>query len=318
MKKISLLTAVAVMMAFAFTLQAAPKKSRYDATWNERRIQEITKEILQQVQNQEAEYKRKLEEQGKGQNGGDFAYYGPGMTPPQQKQESLPEYKLDRNKIRAAVTSRFGGKESDSISMNSKVPPRVDVRSRAELWEEARKEIDAKPEYYVDRETIVQQEIKDAIEKYPLYKEGETVEIRFAHGSEPRRTYRGTFRAGAGAYKIWIGRDMLNMDDLPDLLRPRFDARLNQEARQKEVDKHILIQRAELKREEAIAALTKEKQQKQFDQNLPRGWVYVNECWKMPSEMVDEVLEYRKLDLQLRNTPRTPSTNFNVIPGRSN
>ncbi len=318
MKTFSLLTAVVLTMALGFPLQAAPRKSRYDAAWNERRIQEITKEVLQQVENQQAEYRKQYEERGKSQTGSGYGYYGPGMTPPQQKEEALPEFKLDRDRIRAAVLSRFGGRESDSISINRNMPAKVDVRSRTDLWEEARAEIDANPEYFVDREAIVQQEIKDAIEKYPLYKEGETVEIRFAHGNEPRRTYRGTFRTGAGAYKIWIGRDMLNLDDLPDLLRPRFDAKLNQEARQKEVDKHILIQKAELKREEAIAALTKEKQKKQFERNLPRGWVYVNECWKMPSEMVDEILEYRKLDLKLRNTPRAPSTNFNVIPGRSN
>ena len=318
MKKNLLLLLLALCLPF---LGQAAEKKRYDARYNERRIREITLEILRQVKVQEEAYKKKVEEHGKqgsGMPGGMDPYGGPmppGAGPQGGGQPSpLPPYKLDRNLIKVAIQKKFGGSEMDALGAY----PKVDVRTREELWEEANREVSALPQFLnVDLEQLRKQEIQDAIKKYPLYQEGERVEFSFAHGNEPRRTYKGAYRKDAGPHKIWIGRNMLNKDDLPEIIRARFDPELNAKCRQREVDRHLLIGKIQLEKEEAISKLVKEKQLQQFEKNLPRGWVYVNETWKMPSEMVDDTLDYRREDLKRRNSPRVVDE-VNVFPGRSN
>ena len=57
--------------------------------------------------------------------------------------------------------------------------------------------------------------------------------------------------------------------------------------------RHPIITRYKLDREDAIAAKVNEWLLSQFEQNLPRGWVYVNNAWKLPEDMVEDVIEYR-------------------------
>ncbi|MGN0866997.1 MAG: hypothetical protein ACI4SG_04895 [Oligosphaeraceae bacterium] len=320
MKK-TLLLSLTLGLILPFAGQAAPK-TRYDIRYNERRVQEITLEILKQVKVQEEAYKKKVEEfnkQGSAPGGAGMDPYGgpmgPGGGAQQQKPESLPPYKLDRDVIKAYVQKKYNCNEMDAVGPI----PKVDVRNREDLQEEATREVKALPEYKnLDYQALREQEVKEAEAKYPLYKEGERVEISFAHGNEPSRTYRGTYKNGAGRSKIWIGRDMINKDDLPELIRARFDPELNARCRQREINAHKIIGKIELEMQEAIANRVKEKQQKQFEKNLPRGWVYVNDTWKMPSEMVDDTLDYRKDDLNRRNAPRPARDEVNVFPGRSN
>ncbi len=324
MKK-TLLLSVLLGLILPMLGQAAPK-TRYDIRFNERRVKEITLEILKQVQLQEEAYKKKVEEfqkQGNGNGGMGMDPYGgpmgagmgPGGASQEKKPDSLPPYKLDRQAIKLYVQKKYNCNELDAIGPI----PRVDVRSKDELMEEATREVKALPEYKdLDYQTLQAMEIKAAEEKYPLYKVGERVEISFSHGNEPSRTYRGTYRNDAGRNKIWIGRDMINKDDLPELLRARFDEELNASCRQREVNAHKIIGKIELEMQEAIINRVKDKQQKQFEKNLPRGWVYVNETWKMPSEMVDDTLDYRMDDLKRRSAPRSTRDEVNVFPGRSN
>ncbi len=317
MKK-TLLLSLLLGLLLPFGGQAAPK-TRYDVRFNERRVKEITLEILKQVTIQEEAYRKKREELGKQGNGAGMDPYGgpmgPGGAPQAQAPESLPPYQLDRAAIKAYIQKKYNCNEMDALGP----VPRVDVRNREELQEEATREVKALPEYKdLDFQALYEQEVKEAELKYPLYKEGERVEISFAHGNEPSRTYRGTYKNGAGRHKIWIGRDMLNKDDLPELIRARFDPELNAQCRQREINAHKIIGKIELEMQEAIVARVKDKQQMQFEKNLPRGWVYVNETWKMPSELVDDTLDYRKDDLQRRNSPRAPRNEVNVFPGRSN
>lgn len=292
------------IMAFLFLgILIGEAKSKYDIKWNERRITEISKEILNQVSVQEAEYRKILEDYQKNKNGnnggmydaGPMMYDGPNS---EKKEDDTPKYKLDIDKIKAVVTKKFGGNEMDSFSDGVR-PAKVDLRTKHDLQEEARKIVEAMPEFKKNFAELEAQEIKDAEELIPLYKEGETVEIRFAHGNEPRRTYKGTFRLN-GPFKLWIGRNMLNKNDLPEVFRVRFYPDLNEKARQEEIAKHRLITKFNIDKEEAISKMVKEMQQKQFDQNLPRGWVYINDTWKMPSEMVEDTLMYRKDDLKRR------------------
>lgn len=303
----------------ATLLFGARRTSPYDARWNEKRIADITNEVLNQVSIQEKEYVEKLEERNsnKGNYGSSYGdpYGGPGMSSPNSPaNEEIPPFKLDVERIKKEITKKFGGDQMDSIGKN----PRVDVGTKQDLYEAAVKIVDNRSEFKdVDINALYEQEIKDAEEKYPLYKQGETVEITFAYGNEPRRTYRGTFRL-EGPFKIWIGRTMLNKNDLPDLIRPRFYTDLNREARAREIDKHLLVNKFKIAREEAIAAEAKELLKKQFQKNLPRGWVYVNDTWKMGAEMVDDILEYRREDLKIRSMPRPVGGPSYVVPGRSN
>ncbi|GEM_PF-4675290 len=392
----------------AVTLCAAPKKSPYDANWNQKRIEDISKEILRQVKVQEDEYQKAYEEfqkqkSGNGQAGyGDWRDNGHGMDPrmPSEgdaapKQEEFPPYKLDVQKLKDAITLKFGGKEEDTIGPR----PRVDLRSKMDIQEFAEKEVRKRPEFrdyqpeaifqlirdvdkkypllhegqsvkvmidgkeyegifktngpheitiggnkfkkgklakevlalFDERENaslrkielsknpVLAQEIKDLEQKYPLYKEGQKVEISFAHGNEPRRIYKGAFKLYP-PFKLSIGKDMLNKNDLPEIYRARFYPEVNTQCRMEEFNKHLVLNKLKMEMEEAIAEEVKEIRRKQFEQNLPKGWVFLNETWKMPSELVEDTLEYRKEDMKLRQgVRRRDSTGgVSIMPGASN
>lgn len=292
------LIAMAMLAMCLMAVNAAPKKSIYDARWNEKRISEITLEILRQVKVQEDEYVKMREERSKDRNGNgmyggmyDGPYDGPGGRG-ENKEDEIPPYKLDIQRIQMEVEKKFG-KGGDELDL------RADLRNKMEIQEEARKIIEKDPQFQCDYDALLAQEIKDAEEMYPLYKEGQKVEIRFAHGNEPRRTYKGTFKSG-GPFKIWIGREMLNKVDLPEIFRARFYPDLNAKARQEEVAKHRLITKFNIEKDEAIAVKVKEMLQRQFDTNCARGWVYINEVWKRPKELVEDTLMFRKEDLKMR------------------
>ncbi|MCQ2397494.1 MAG: hypothetical protein MJ106_07350, partial [Lentisphaeria bacterium] len=272
----------------------------YDIKWNEKRISEISLEILRQVKVQEDEYTKKLEERNKEKSSG-YGMNGPMGGPPmgmmddmysETPKDDVPEYKLDIARIQNEIEKKFG-KGGDELDLT------VDLRNKVEIQEEAMRIVSRMPEFQKDLKELEAQEIKDAEEMYPLYKEGQKVEIRFAHGNEPRRTYKGTFKS-AGPFKIWIGREMLNKADLPELFRARFYPDLNAKARQEEIAKHRLITKFQIEKEEAAAAKAKEMLQRQFDTNCPRGWIYINDVWKRPKELVVDTLEYRKHDLKMR------------------
>ena len=49
-----------------------------------------------------------------------------------------------------------------------------------------------------------------------------------------------------------------------------------------------------MERDEVIAEKVKEMLTRQFEQNLQRGWVYIDDSWKTPSDMVHDVLVFRR------------------------
>ncbi|MBR4611993.1 MAG: hypothetical protein IKO40_04680 [Kiritimatiellae bacterium] len=74
-----------------------------------------------------------------------------------------------------------------------------------------------------------------AVAKYPLYQEGEVVTLDFTVGRSPSiKTYHGEYHA-VGLTKIQIGSTILYKKDLPEKLLARFDAKLNETLRAKEV-----------------------------------------------------------------------------------
>ena len=92
----------------ATLLFGARRTSPYDARWNEKRIADITKEVLNQVSIQEKEYVEKLEERNsnKGNYGSSYGdpYGGPGMSSPNSPaNEEIPPFKLDVERIKKEI-----------------------------------------------------------------------------------------------------------------------------------------------------------------------------------------------------------------------
>ena len=81
-----------------------------------------------------------------------------------------------------------------------------------------------------------QQAIAAAEVKYPLYHPGENIVISFDSGKGTRITYHGTYRV-ISPTKIQIGKNYVTIADLPENLQARFDADLNAQLREKEVNR---------------------------------------------------------------------------------
>ena len=79
-----------------------------------------------------------------------------------------------------------------------------------------------------------------AAAKYPLYQEGEVVTIDFAIGRGPIKTYHGEYHT-VGLTRIQIGSTTLFKKDLPETLQARFDAKLNESLRDKEVKRLLSV-----------------------------------------------------------------------------
>lgn len=270
--------------------------ARYDAAFNSKRIKEITLFTLEQVKKQEKEYLDAVNKSEKKEGNNNSNSSAPGNAPaapesieidPNAPKPPPPTFKLDLVKLKAAVTKRFGGKLEDSLGPN----PKVDIRSELDIREAVAKEVQAKfPRTY---DELLAEEHKKAEELYPLYQPGQRVEISYAIGNEPRRTYRGIFRR-TSRFRIQIAQNYINLNDLPESIRARFDAEWNKKLRQKYIDAHPIISKYQIAQSEEIQRLYKECLAQQMDKNLRRGWIMINNAWRMPQDMVEEILEYRK------------------------
>ena len=130
--------------------------------------------------------------------------------------------------------------------------------------------------------------------EYPLYRENDLVEISFSPTERvARRTYKGGFKR-IGRFKVVIGKDILGLNDIPEKLRARFDDDLNRRARLQVMDRRPVFTRISLACQDFIDAKVKEMLTRQFEQNLGRGWVYIDGGWKTPADMVHDVLVYRR------------------------
>ena len=163
----------------------------------------------------------------------------------------------------------------------------LDIRSKQELRDMITLELEKNPEYQIDSESLERQEQADAAEKYPLYKEGEKVTISFQIGRTPARKYSGVYR-NVSRFKIMIGTQYLSLSDLPESLQARFDAKLNARLRKEEINKHLLAQKKRIALQEAVDVRVKEMLSEQFYRNLPAGWVYADNVWRMPKDYFEE------------------------------
>ncbi|MBQ4479737.1 MAG: hypothetical protein II943_03770 [Victivallales bacterium] len=288
-------------------------------TKNKRKVDEITDAILNMVKHQRLEWEDKYYVYVFGYNNATKKYIilrsylrpefylgyitdtaGPGNNSQElSRGDSLDgdkyvqPFKIDTITIIGYITEKYGqGKSMATRLAEASGPfPIIDIRSKIELQEDAIKLVDA--QFNRSEEDMLEEEIRLVEEEYPLYKENEIVEISFApREGVARRTYRGSFKK-IGRFKLTIGKDFLSMDELPEKIRARFDPDLNRIARERMLARHPIITRYKLDREDAIAAKVNEWLLSQFEQNLPRGWVYVNNAWKLPEDMVEDVIEYR-------------------------
>lgn len=296
---------IAAALLLCLTAGAQPK-SRYNKEYNQKRIKEVTLEILKQVEQQQEEYRLLYEAwQKKGNNSNQNSYdmpppgMGPGMPPgagpSNQPAADAPvdpgEFKIDNAKITLALVKKYG----DPLTANNWGASRsVDVRSEIELRDSIAKEMANDPKYNRTMADFEQEELKHVEDTYPLYQEGQNVEISYSIGNEPRRTYIGTYRKN-GRFRIFVGRNSMNLKDLPELLRARFDPELNEQCRKKLYAQHPLYSKYQLEKEDEIKRRYDELLRKQMEKNLPRGWVYINNVWKVPADLIEDVLENRKM-----------------------
>ena len=299
-------TTVVLALALLWgTWGASAAESPYNAKWNERRIAEITQEILRQVVAQRKAYDKALAEwnssSGNGNNGqmygGPDPMMGPGGAPTADKPPK-PVYKLDMDVIKLALRRKFpaAGVRPDGLP-DPVGMLKVDNRSKIDLFDALHKDPALRREFDSSRpsvEELTRRAHAEADKKYPLYLPGQVVEIRFAPPHGAARTYTGVFKP-LGKFKISIGNNFLNRSDLPTELQACFDRKLNEEAKAKFIRTYPGIGSRELDYEAFLAEKLREALDKQFVRNLPNGWIYINDSWHLPEDIVEDVIAHHQM-----------------------
>lgn len=150
---------------------------------------------------------------------------------------------------------------------------------------------------------ILQAERLIAEAEYPLYREGEIVEISFAPTERvSRRTYTGAYKQ-AGRFKLFIGKELLGLDDLPQKLRARFDEKLNAKAKLDFLKKHILITNYINSLDTEIQEKLNKEWVSGFEKNLNLGFVYVDDAWLLPEELAERIVKYNMDKVWYMRTP---------------
>ncbi len=290
MKNYSLFTsffvAVLLLAIAPLTVQA---KTTYDKAYNQRMIEQITRDVLNEINRQRAEFIKAHEEAGNADKNNNNPSMPPNGGAPQDnapKQAPPRKFKADIPRIKLMLEKKYSRARAEDMS--------VDTRDAIELQEEVRKEMLRDPKFNRSVESMEAEERRMAEEKYPLYQPGQKVKISFSRGHEKSRTYEGVFKTN-GRFKFMIGRNVLNYNDLPEEIRACFIPQLNKEKRTEEFNKHRIITRYNLEREEEEATRMREKLNAQFAKNLPKQWVYINKAWRLPVDMVEDIVRYREV-----------------------
>ena len=265
-------------MAFSLPLAAD-----YDATWNQRRVEQITRYVYSLKNAQYNEWKKARGEQGNNNN--------------DDKTKPPEVFRLDPVAITEKVASVFRANILDSQVIPPRKTPLVDIRSKVEVKDAARAEAEKKfPRK--SSEELQKLEEEYAAERYPLYKEGDVVEVTYAYGKAPAKTYRGTFKR-ISPFRLMIGKNFLNYKDLPEEIAARFDAEKNEELRKKMIARHPVTSKYNIEREEEADKIAKAILEKQFKQNLRRGWIYIDGGWTIPAELVGSILKFSEAEKRL-------------------
>jgi len=285
--------AVSALCFIAYFLPMACDAVEYDAKYNKKKVEEINRFVLQQIDAQRSAYIKLREEAAKanGENKDGQNNSAEGEKKPEKEKIVVPsKFIADVEAIKKAVAARYRqAKEEDAKGPN----PKVDTRSEVDLYDAARKQVEA--EFNQSEEQLRALEKQDAEKEFPLYKQGEIVNITFARGNEPRRTYYGAFRR-EGKYKLFIGGKQLSYVDLPEYYRARFDAKENEKARREMINRHVRVGRYKLEKQEALFNKKKQMLEEQYAKNLPRGWVYVDDAWHIPADLVENFVKTREIN----------------------
>ncbi len=310
MAKAKWMTMILALALLWGTASLSAAESPYNAKWNERRIEEITQEILRQVVVQRKAYDKALADwnsaSGNGNNGqmyggpdpGMMGPGGPGGGAPAADKPPKPVYKLDRDLIKLALRRKFpaAGVRPDGLP-DPVGMLKVDGRSKVDLFDALHKDPALRREFESSRpsvEELTRKARAEADKKYPLYLPGQVVEIRFAPPHGAARTYKGVFKT-LGKFKISIGNSFLNRSDLPTDLQACFDKKLNDEAKAKFIRTYPGLGSRDLDYEQFLADKLREELAKQFVKNLPQGWIYVNDSWRLPEDIVEDVIEHHQM-----------------------
>ena len=280
----------------------AAEKTVYDAKWNARRIEEITKEVLTLVIVQRKAYDQAVAEWSKANGNGGGGGPGPagpgGMPESSASKPGKPVYNLDISLVKVGVRKKFPavGVRPDGLPDPLGLA-RVDTRSKIDLFDALHKDPVLRREFEAGRpsvEELTKRARAEAEKKFPLYTPGQVIEIRFAppHGSA--RTYQGIYK-NLGKFKISIGSSFLNRSDLPTELQACFDKKLNEEARAKFIRTYPGLGSREIEYENFLAEKMRQELDKQFVKNLPLGWIYINDSWHTPEEIVEDVIAHQQM-----------------------
>lgn len=254
----------------------------YDAAYNARRIDAITRDVLNEVNRQRKEF-IEAHEAARNSNGNNSGSNG---SESKEKAPAPPaKFRADAERIKAVLRKKYPQARMEDITL--------DLRSAVELEEAVKKEMAREPLFSRSEEEMEAEERRMIEEKYPLYKENERVSITFARGNEKERTYTGSFRRN-GRFKFFIGNKTLNYNDLPEDLRARFLPQLNKEKREAELRKHPIINRYRIEWENELAVRVRDRLDAQYEKNLRKGWVYINKAWRVPEDLVEDILTSRE------------------------
>ncbi|MBR4611994.1 MAG: hypothetical protein IKO40_04685 [Kiritimatiellae bacterium] len=139
--------------------------------------------------------------------------------------------------------------------------------------------------------------------EYPLYQEGDIVEISFSPVERvARRTYYGNFKR-IGRFKLSIGKELLGLDDIPQMLRVRFDNKLNVKAKLDFLKKHVLITNYKNAWDTDIRTKLNKEWVSSFEKNLNMGFVYVDDAWLLPEELAERIVKYNMDKVWYMRTP---------------
>ena len=269
------------------------------------------KTILSEIEKQQKEFEKKLTEQnsasnpadpygmppgmGPGMGPGMAPGMGPGMAPGMGPDAAKPDapkverFSLDKEAIKKALRAKY--RYDFDGSVNASASGTVDTRSELEIREDIIHELVNSGEIRPESELLQEDQAKcDA--DYPLYKPGEMVDIAIDLGNTVRR-FNGAFKR-ISPFRIQIGRHMLTLSDLPKAVQARFDEKLNKEMREDYMRRRPITTKYMLDVQTRVADECKKQVEAQMKKNLGRGWVYINDAWKLPEDMLDDVLDFRK------------------------
>ncbi|MBO7741700.1 MAG: hypothetical protein J6S21_04020 [Victivallales bacterium] len=195
------------LLSTSYTLNAAD----YFVT-NRKRVEDITKTILSEIEKQQKEFEKKLTEQnsasnpadpygmppgmGPGMGPGMAPGMGPGMAPGMGPDAAKPDapkverFSLDKEAIKKALRAKY--RYDFDGSVNASASGTVDTRSELEIREDIINELVNSGEIRPESELLQEDQAKcDA--DYPLYKPGEMVDIAIDLGNTVRR-FNGAFK----------------------------------------------------------------------------------------------------------------------------